>query len=122
MGKDMRINITVFETLRDSLSPDRLSQGLERILRVPEAWEKLQEPGFMDRISEQDLEWSLTPANLALLALGYPDRSSVADPLSADDKVRLDELWQTVLEGSSNSLSSSSLALAVAPGLCLAAH
>jgi tetratricopeptide (TPR) repeat protein len=97
----MHINTAVFETLRESLAPDRLAQGLERTLRVPEAWKLLQDPDFLNRIPEDDLEWSLTPANLAEVALDPPDRTSFSDPLSPDDEVRLDELLRAVLDDSS---------------------
>jgi tetratricopeptide (TPR) repeat protein len=107
----MHINTAVFETLRESLAPDRLAQVLERTLRVPEAWELLQEPGYLERISEKDLEWSLTPANLAEFVLGHPDRSPFSDQLSSDDEARLDELWQTLLEDSSENFDFRDIAL-----------
>jgi len=75
------------------LSPGEVSATLRRLLRVPEAWNKLHEPDFLENaLAPGDLR-GLTPSELALLSLGLAEAPAVEhmpDPLED----RLAHAWR----------------------------
>ena len=52
------------------LSPGDLSEVVRKLLRVPEAWEQLHDPEFLDAILDENAEETLLPANLTRKLMG----------------------------------------------------
>jgi tetratricopeptide (TPR) repeat protein len=91
----MHNNAEVLAALSDWLSPGEVSQLLNCVLRVPEAWQQLQRPGFLARLRSGRPRSPITPAQLGKLALGEsgPSKQTSAS-LTGGLEERLESLWQ----------------------------
>jgi tetratricopeptide (TPR) repeat protein len=55
----------ILARLGNWLSPGDLSEVIRKLLRVPEAWNQLHNPEFLDSVLDGNSEQTLSPANLA---------------------------------------------------------
>jgi tetratricopeptide (TPR) repeat protein len=85
----------VIATLEQELAPEALSQSLNRILRIPSAWDFLHDA---DQLSK--LDWSAAskgvvgPIEIAAFSLTGTCESKLPNSLSHSDEVRLDQIWK----------------------------
>jgi len=74
----------VLKALSGQYSPEQLASVLNRVLRVPEAWAALHNPGFLAEVGASPPFPQLTPSHLAALALGgdltKPIQTELAEP------------------------------------------
>jgi tetratricopeptide (TPR) repeat protein len=54
----------ILARLGNWLSPGDLSEVIRKLLRVPEAWDQLHDPEFLDAVLDENAEQTLLPANL----------------------------------------------------------
>jgi len=88
----------VLATLSEWLSPGEIAQVLQRILRVPEAWQVLHDPTFIARLRESQLSSPYTASQLGLLALGLMDQESAPmGPLPEELTARQGRVWHRAL-------------------------
>jgi len=102
----MHTDQAVLRALAEHLAPEELSAVLSRVLRIPEAWGALHNPGFFAEVLAAQPGALLTPSQLGSLALGgslaEPIRLSLAEP----HRERAELIWQeaNLRSGSSRDL------------------
>ncbi|MGD8759204.1 MAG: hypothetical protein PVJ07_03010, partial [Anaerolineales bacterium] len=97
----MHNNAEVLAALSDWLSPGEVSQLLNCVLRVPEAWQQLRRPGFLARLRSGRPRSPITPAQLGKLALGESAGARQASAsLMGGLEGKLENLWQQALQDS----------------------
>ena len=101
----------VLATLSEVLSPGELAQAMDRILRVPEAWNQLHDPNFLEQVGRENVASATVPGHMAFMVLGVPDQADHNHPLTDSHEVRLDQLWKDAVEGSADDLDFESIAL-----------
>ncbi len=101
----------VLATLSEVLSPGELAQAMDRILRVPEAWNQLHDPNFLELVGRENVASATVPGHMAFMVLGVPDQADHNHPLTDSHEVRLDQLWKDAVEGSADDLDFESIAL-----------
>ncbi|OGO18840.1 MAG: hypothetical protein A2Z14_15140 [Chloroflexi bacterium RBG_16_48_8] len=60
----MLTNAEILARLGNWLSPGDLTEVIRKLLRVPEAWEQLHDPEFLDGVLDENAEATLLPAHL----------------------------------------------------------
>lgn len=101
----------VLAALSEVLSPGELSQAMERILRVPEAWNQLHDPSLLEQVTRQNAASSTVPSHMAFMVIGIPDLAEHDRPLPEAHEARLDQLWKDAVEGLVDDLDFESVAL-----------
>ena len=90
----MHTDQAVLSALAGQLAPEALSAVLSRVLRVPEAWDALHNPGFLAEVLAAHPGPQLTPSQLGCLALGgnlaEPLQLALAEPY----RERAELIWQ----------------------------
>ncbi len=90
----MHSDQAVLKALAEQYSAEELSGVLSRVLRVPEAWAALHNPGFLAEVMTSGPGAHLGPSQLASLALG----GNLADPihpaLAEPHRERAELAWQ----------------------------
>ena len=88
----------VLAALSNWLSPGEIARVLERNLRVPEAWQRLHDQAFLNRVRESQLPAPFSPAQLGLLALDRLEpETTVMGPLSDELIARQESVWHRAL-------------------------
>ncbi|MGD8814832.1 MAG: tetratricopeptide repeat protein, partial [Anaerolineales bacterium] len=88
----------VLAALSKWLSPGEIARILERILRVPEAWQHLHDHTFLSQVREAQLPSPFSPAHLGLLSLDQLDaETTVVGPLSEELVARQERVWHRAL-------------------------
>jgi tetratricopeptide (TPR) repeat protein len=88
----------VLAALSNWLSPGEIARTLERNLRVPEAWQRLHDRAFLNRVREAQLPSPFSPAQLGLLSLDRLDsETTVMGPLSEELVARQESVWHRAL-------------------------
>lgn len=81
--------------LSEWLSPGEIAQVLQRILRVPEAWNQMHDPAFLNRIREAQLPSPFTASQLGRLTLGLDGQCEISLP--EDVLARQESVWHRAL-------------------------
>lgn len=89
----------ILKTLRSQYSDHDLAQVAGRVLRVPEAWQALRNPAFLDEVIAASPPAHLTPSHLAGLALGGEIGGLIQPQLAAPHRSQAEQLWQQALSG-----------------------
>ncbi|MEW6566991.1 MAG: tetratricopeptide repeat protein [Chloroflexota bacterium] len=84
--------------LSQHLSPGELTALLRRLLRLPEAWEALHQPGLLATLASAGELRFLVPGTVAARALGLLSLT-VVDRLPEDLEAESKALWQQALDG-----------------------
>jgi tetratricopeptide (TPR) repeat protein len=79
----------ILARLGNWLSPGDLSEVIRKLLRVPEAWEQLHDPEFLDAVLDENAEQTLLPATLV--------RQMVSSQ-NIDGSKPIEETFETQLE------------------------
>ena len=90
----MHTDSAVLKALRGHYSPEELSAVLHRVLRVPEAWAALHNPGFLAEVIASQPPSQLTPSHLAALALGGDLAKPIQPQLAEPHLERAELTWQ----------------------------
>ena len=93
MGRAMLTTAEVLAKLGDWLSPGELAEVLKKLLRVPEAWEVLHNPNFIEHVLDHDAEEKLLPASLAKLVLKDSGDTEL-DESEHEFELLVEELWK----------------------------
>ena len=101
----------VLATLSEVLSPGELAQAMERILRVPEAWNQLHDPYFIEQVGRENAVSATVPGQIAFMVLGVSNQADHNHPLTDSHEDRLNQLWKNAVEGSTEDLDFESIAL-----------
>jgi len=105
----MLTDTNLLAALAQHLSPGEVPDVLAMLLRVPEAWQRLHDPEFLERAASRNAAGSLAPDRLGLLALGL-DSMPAGERMSEAMEQRLSSAWESALSGASNgSLETTSL-------------
>ncbi|MCJ7706194.1 MAG: hypothetical protein MUO38_01115, partial [Anaerolineales bacterium] len=108
-GSKMLTDTNLLAALAQHLSPGEVPDVLAMLLRVPEAWQRLHDPEFLERAGSRNAAGSLAPDRLGLLALGL-DSMPAGERMSEAMEQRLSNAWESALSGASNgSLETTSL-------------
>jgi tetratricopeptide (TPR) repeat protein len=95
----MLTDAEVLASLSELYSPGELSQVLARILRMPEVWHQLHEPGFLERIDRKDSASTTLPNKIASLALNVPSLEWASRSSLGENEDRLNQLWRQAEDG-----------------------
>ena len=90
----MHTDQAVLKALAGHYSVEQLAAVLGRILRVPEAWEALHNPGFLAEVMASSPGPQLTPSQLAALALGGSLAEPIQPALAEPHRERAELAWQ----------------------------
>ena len=89
----------VLALLSELFSPGELSQVLSRLLRTPEIWHQLHEPGLLELLDTKDSEISILPNRIASLVLEVPSLEKASQSSLEEKEVRLSHLWEKAMVG-----------------------
>jgi tetratricopeptide (TPR) repeat protein len=89
----------VLASLSELFSPGELTQVLSRLLRTPEVWHQLHEPGLIERLDPGDSAISILPNRIASLVLDVPSLEKASQSSLKEKEDRLSQLWGMALGG-----------------------
>jgi tetratricopeptide (TPR) repeat protein len=95
----MLTDAEVLASLSELYSPGELSQVLACILRMPEVWRQLHEPGFLERIDRKDSAFTTLPNRIASLVLNVPSLERASRSSLDENEDRLNQLWRQAEDG-----------------------
>jgi tetratricopeptide (TPR) repeat protein len=95
----MLTDAEVLASLSELFSPGELSQVLARILRMPEIWQQLHEPGFFELIDRKDSAFTTLPNRIASLVLNVPSLERASRSSLGENEDRLNQLWRQAEDG-----------------------
>ena len=101
----------VLATLSEVLSPGELAQAMERILRVPAAWNQLHDPDFLEHVGRENAASATVPGHMAYMVLGIPPQADHTHPLTDSHEARCNQLWNDAADGLTDDLDFESIAL-----------
>jgi tetratricopeptide (TPR) repeat protein len=101
----------ILDALSEILSPGELSQLIERLLHVPEAWEQLHVPAFLENLQEQPGMLADAPASLAGMTLNLRTLSAGVTDLGDDLEEKLAEINEQATAGSLQNCDLETIAL-----------
>ncbi|UCF60555.1 MAG: tetratricopeptide repeat protein [Anaerolineaceae bacterium] len=90
----------VLASLSELFSPGELSQVLSRLLRTPEIWLQLHEPGLLEGLDPKETGISITPNRIASLVLDVPSLEKASQSSLGERESRLSQLWEKAKGGS----------------------
>ncbi|MGH2621528.1 MAG: tetratricopeptide repeat protein, partial [Anaerolineales bacterium] len=90
----MHTDQAVLSALAEQLAPEALAAVLSRVLRVPEAWDALHNPGFLAEVLAAHPGPQLTPSQLGSLALGGTLAEPIQLALAEPHRGRAELIWQ----------------------------
>lgn len=89
----------VLASLSELFSPGELSQVLSRLLRTPEIWHQLHEPGLLERLDPKASAISILPNRIASLVLEVPSLEKASQSSLEKKEDQLSQLWEQALDG-----------------------
>ncbi len=84
--------------LSQHMSPGELRETLQRVLRVPPAWDYLCTPQGRRSLADHAPPTPLRPDQVIFLTLGSPEPPPPGVPLPEEQELRLQTLWQQAVE------------------------
>src|SRR3970282_2875820 len=90
----MHTDQAVLRALAEHYSAEQLAAVLGRVLRVPEAWGALHNPGFLAEVIAFSPGPQLSPSHLAALALGGSLAEPIHPALAEPHRERAELAWQ----------------------------